>query len=232
MTEETPHQVYDRLWAQALDAFSTGGVRVDPHLHDPAHDMRCGMTLVARPDAAAQARLMALIEQIQAVAPGQYFYRADELHITVLSLISATPDFDRAALPLDDYHTLLDSFFRHERPFRVCYQGVTASPDAVLVYGDSEGDALNGLRDRLRAALAAAGLTGTMDKRYRLTTTHSSIVRFKAMPADPPALVRLLAAVRAHDFGAFEVDQVELTLNDWYMSHGRTEVLARYALGE
>jgi 2'-5' RNA ligase len=90
---------------------------------------------------------------------------------------------------------------------------------------------LNVLRDRLREQLSQAGLGTSLDCRYRIVTAHVTILRFCAQPANLPALVAFLTSLRDHDLGTFRVDQVELVTNDWYMSHDRVEVLARYALG-
>ncbi len=89
--------IYDRLWESALESFRSGVVKADPHLLDRAADGRRGITLVARPDPVAAERIAAFIDELRAVVPDQHLYRADELHITVLTLISAARGFDQAS---------------------------------------------------------------------------------------------------------------------------------------
>jgi len=78
--------------------------------------------------------------------------------------------------------------------------------------------------------LAAAGLGATLDRRYRSVTAHMTILRFQAPPRDLPGMAAYLAALRDHAFGQFDVEQVDLVTNNWYMSHDAVTVLERYAL--
>jgi 2'-5' RNA ligase len=210
--------------------FATGRVRTDPHLLDRAADDRRGLSLIIRPVPDMTARLTGLIDHLREIAPGQHVYQPDELHITLLALIGAASGFDLGAVPVAAYHALLADLFAHVRPFEVHFTGVTASPDGVMVCGHSEGDALNSLRDQLRERLAQAGLGATLDRRYRIVTAHSTILRFCVQPANLPALVEFLTPLRDHNLGTFRVNLVELVTNDWYMSHDRVKVLARYPL--
>ena len=174
------------------------------------------------------ARLGAVVDELKAIVPGQHVYRPDELHVTLLSLISAAADFDLDAVPLDDYRAVLGELFAQVPPFTIRFTGVTASPDTVFVCGQS--DTLNALRDRLRDDLTRAGLGETLDRRYRIVTSHSTVLRFQSQPDHLPELVRYLAARRAHEVGAFGVEMVEFTFNDWYMSHDVVRVLDTYRL--
>jgi len=228
--QETPRQVYDRLWAEAQTWFAAGRARLDPHLPDRTGDDRRGLSLIIRPDAPTAARVMAALDRLRQHAPGQHTYRADELHITALSLIGAAPGFDLDAVPLDRYRAVLADLLRETAPFPVQFFGLTASPEGVMVAGDAPGDALNRLRDRLRERLAAAGLGATLDRRYRSVTAHMTILRFQAPVRDLPGLAAGVAALRDHDLGRFDVAQVDLVTNNWYMSHDAVTILERYAL--
>jgi hypothetical protein len=93
-----------------------------------------------------------------------------------------------------------------------------------------DGDALNALRDRLREELPRAGLAGTLDRRYRISTAHSTFLRFRSVPDRLPELVRGLEAARTREFGAFTVDHLDFVINDWYMSHNKGSIIERYTL--
>ncbi len=222
--------VYARLWDEAQAAFAAGSVRTDPALADRDSDRRRGLTLLLRPVPPVRERITALIAELDAIAPGQHGYRADALHVTVLSLVSASETVRLEAIPLDAYRALLADFCAGEAPLSVHFTGVCASADSVFVCGSSDGDALNALRDRLRARLEQAGLDGVMERRYRSVTTHATILRYRTIPPDLPRLAAFLAAQRARDLGAFRVDTLELTFNDWFMSPDRLQTLGRYAL--
>jgi 2'-5' RNA ligase len=229
-TDQPAQAVYDRLWAEAQEHFAAGRVRTDPHLLDRGQDARRGISLIIRPTPHMIARLSAVIDELNAIVPGQHVYRLDELHVTLLSLISAAASFDLDAVPLDCYRAVLGDLFAQVRPFKIRFTGVTASPDTVFVCGQS--DALNALRDRLRDDLTRAGLGETLDRRYRIVTAHSTVLRFQAQPDHLSDLVRYLIAQRTREIGGFAVEAVEFTFNDWYMSHDVVRVLETYPLSD
>ncbi len=154
----TAQLIYDRLWADAQALFATGCVRTDPHLLNRGADTRRGITVVIRPTPDMIARISGVMDELRALAPGQHIYRPDELHITILSLISASAGFSLDAIPLDRYRAVLGDLFAHVKPISIHFSGVTASPDSVFVCGQAEHDALNALRDRLRKSLTRADL--------------------------------------------------------------------------
>ena len=81
--------IYAQLWSEAQTRFKTGSVRTDPHLDQRASDTRRGMTLLLRPNGEAKARISAALDDLRQIAPDQHLYHPDELHITVLSVVSA-----------------------------------------------------------------------------------------------------------------------------------------------
>jgi 2'-5' RNA ligase len=226
--DQAVQAVYDRLWTEAQEHFAAGRVKTDPHLLDRANDTRRGISLIIRPTSAMIVRLGTVIDELNAIVPGQHVYRPDELHVTLLSLISAAAGFDLDAVPLDRYRAALGNLFTQVQPFTIRFTGVTASPDTVFVRGQS--DALNALRDRLRDDLTRAGLGDSLDRRYRIVTAHSTVLRFQTQPEHLPELVRYLTAQRSREIGAFAVETVDFTFNDWYMSHDVVRVMKTYRL--
>lgn len=222
--------VYERLWAAARDQFATGSVITDPHLLDRAADTRRGLTLILRPDAALRARITALLDELRPLAAGQHFYHPDEYHITLLSVISAAAGFDPAVAPLDTYRAAFAGVFGSAAPLTIHFDGVIAAPDSILLAGTSDNDAINTLRDRVRAAIQAAELGDSAERRYRSVTAHMTVVRFPSQPRDLPGLVDWIAAHRDHAVGSWAADAVEFVSNDWYMTRGEIRVLARYPL--
>jgi 2'-5' RNA ligase len=229
--------IYDRLWSEARESFIAGKATFDPHLRDRATDARRGITLLIRPSADVIARIMALLAEIDAIIPGQHGYDPASLHITVLPLISAAPDVRLAAIPEDAYRAVFEAVIPAIEPFDVRFTDVTASRESVFVYGWSEGDALNDLRESLRGPLHVAALAERLELRYQSVTTHATILRFQTLP-EPDQLRELAAFLDAHrerdlrtDLGAFTVREVEFVYNDWYMSRDVVRVLGRYALG-
>lgn len=223
--------LYDRLWDEALAYFRAGRVEIDPLLVRREFDDRRGLTLAARLDGAALGRLSGVLDDLRTLAPEQHIYRPDELHITVLSVISAAPGFDASHAPVNAYKSLFEALFAAAAPFTVHLRGLTASRSCALICGYSPDGALNALRDRLRAGLRAAGLADGLELRYQSTAAHITALRFRAPPANLDALAAYIAARRDADYGPCPIHAIEFVVNDWTMSHDRVRLLARYALG-
>jgi 2'-5' RNA ligase len=221
---------YDRLWAGATSYFRSGRVEIDPQLDDRASDPRLGLTVIGRPSPAVRERFISFLKLVKQVAPRQHFYRSDEFHLTVLSLFTATVDFEPHWARRAAYRAAVERALQAGQTFTVHYQGVTASRNAVMVQGFAQDRQLDELRARLRQALGEAGFGGGLDQRYAIETAHSTVLRFKAQPIDLPELMALLGDNRSTDFGATTFHELLLVKNDWYMSHDKVEVLASYSL--
>jgi 2'-5' RNA ligase len=232
MPNSRAQAVYDDLWAEAQEWFEAGRVDVDPYLDDREHDDRRGLTLVLRPDEAAQMRIALRLEQVRGFAPDQYYYQPGELHVTLLSLISAASGFDLDAVPLDAYQAVFEDLFRGLAPFTIRYLRLLAAKDALFLAGTSDGDTINFLRDRVRAALDAAGLGASLDQRYPAVTAHTTILRFRSVPRDLPGLLAWLRDNQDRSLGVFVADRVDFVCNDWYMSQDEVKLLGSYPLGQ
>lgn len=223
-------RTYDCLWAEAQQAFQNGRVEIDPHLDKKAKDRRLGLTVIGQPAPAVQARFNAFLDQARQVAPGQYFYRDGEFHLTVLSLFTATELFEPHWHNLAAYRAAVDQAMLAKQAFSVHYRGVTASKSAVMVQGFAQGPQLDHLRAALRQALSDAGFGGGLDQRYAINTAHATVMRFKSQPDNLPEILALLRENRTTDFGSTTFRQLLLVKNDWYMSQEKVRVLARYHL--
>jgi len=231
MVDERPTaEIYDRLWAEALTHFEKGQVVVDPILRDKAADRRLGLSVIGRPALDVCQRFAAFLDQLKQVAPEQYFYRASEYHLTVLSLFTATEEFGAHWADRATYRAAVDQALHNGHPFSVRYEGITASNSAVMIQGFAQGSHLDRLRAALRDALRAFGLGAGLDQRYAIETAHSTVLRFSSQPKDMPQLLALMEAHRAADFGVSTFNKLQLVKNDWYMSAGRVEILAEYSL--
>lgn len=230
--------IYDRLWAEARESFLAGTVITDPHLLDHANDARRGLTLLIRPSPDVIARIMALLDEVSAIIPGQHVYAAESLHITVLSLISAAPDVSLDTIPVDAYRAVFEAVIPAIPPIEIEFTDLTASRDSLFVAGRSAGDALNDLRASLRGPLHVAALAERMEQRYRSLTAHVTILRFQTQPG-PDRLRELVTFLESQRqskqdpgaSGTFTAREVEFVINDWYMSHDVVHTLGRYVLG-
>lgn len=223
---------YDALWDAAAPAVRAGGVTADPRALDKEADARRGVTVIAHPAPAVADALARFAAELREVEPAQYYQPPSDLHTTVLSVFTGTPDWAAHLAHVDAYRdAVAEAVGGDVEPFAVDACGVTLSTGAVLVQGFPRDGSLERLREALRAALTRRGVGAGLDRRYRLVTAHTTLVRFTAPLADPARFVDHLAAARGRDFGSSVIDRVELVLSDWYHSADRSESLGVYALG-
>lgn len=222
--------LYDRLWQEAAAAWTRGEVQIDPLLADKAKDLRRGVTLLLRPAAPVREKVGAWLQRLGAELSGQYFYRPDELHVTVLSIISGTPHWQVEMERMDACRAIIGKVMDGRRPFQITFRGVTASPGSAMVQGFPVGQELATIRDGLREAFAKAGMGGLLDRRYRIGTAHMTAVRFRAPTPEGKRLTSLLQASRDEDFGAMKVDELQLVWGDWYASAATVKTLEAYRL--
>jgi 2'-5' RNA ligase len=210
---------YDAMWASAFPAIAGGAIDCDTRIA-AGPDLRRGLTLIARPGAALQASFAAVLQQLDALEPHQYRYPVSDMHITILPLFTAVEDPSVQLARLDDYRAVVATALKDIGGFSIDFDGITLSPGAVMARGFPRGPALEALRERLRTGLRAQGLDASLDGRYRLVTAHVTLCRFVTPLRQPAQLGALLAALRDRPLGRMRVDEVELVINDWYMSTG------------
>ena len=219
---------YDEMWLAAIARIRTGEIEPDPVLSSGSPDRRRGLTVIARPSAAVRRRVAAFLDQLRGIEPDQHYYAGSELHLTVLSLFTATVDHGPLFARTEDYVSAVDSALRTVAPIRIEFTGVTASPGTVMIQGFFTNAALNDLRDALRDQLRVRGLTEGVDRRYRLETAHVTVVRFRARLRDGERFAGALERARERSFGAWSIRSFSLVKNDWFMTQPALETMKRY----
>ena len=220
---------YAALRRAALPRLAQGTAELDTLLDSP-HDTRRGLTVLARPPAAIAAATEELLADFRGIEPAQYYYPAADMHLTIMSLISAHAGFSLASIEPTAYARAVGEALHGLPPFGIRYAGLTAVAGGVLVQGFPLDEGLEHLRAALRAHFRHAGLAHSIDQRYCLATAHSTVIRFRCPLAHPARLVAALARYQEQFIGTFEVATVELVLSDWYQRAQHTQRLATYAL--
>jgi 2'-5' RNA ligase len=221
---------YDDIWSAGAPEVRAGRASLDDWALRKHEDARRGVTLLARPAPAVADRLAALVDELRAIETAQYYHPRPDLHFTMLSLFTATADYAPHLAHVDEYRAAVEEAIDGVPPFAIDVRGVTLSTAAVLAQGFPRDDTLERLRERLRAALAARGLGGTLDQRYRLRTAHVTLVRFVRPLRVPATFVDTLAAARDRSFGTSCVAPLELVLGDWFSSKEHERALGAFAL--
>ena len=222
---------YDALWIRSAPELRAGRATLDAFALRKADDARRGLTLIARPSVDVAAAMTAFLDELRALEPAQYYQPAADLHLTVLSLFTATVEPGPYLAHLDTYREAVVEATDGTGAIDVDFTGVTLAPAAVLARGFPRDDTLERLRDRLRAAIAARGLGAALDGRYRLETAHATLVRFTAPLADPARFVDAIDRARGRAFGSCTIGQLTLELSDWYQSSETLETLGTFPLG-
>ncbi|OON67424.1 2'-5' RNA ligase family protein [Hymenobacter sp. CRA2] len=220
---------YAAMWARALPQLQANALRLDAPLDDP-QDARRGLTLIARPDAALQAAVQELLAELRALEPEQYYYPLTDLHVTVLTPLSAVAGFRLEHVDAAAYSRVIATALARVPAFSIDFRGLTLSAEAVLLQGFPQGTALSELRATLRAALMASGLPQTVDQRYVLQTAHTTVMRFRRPLREPGAFRQALERWRAQPFGAVPVYTLELVYNDWCHRRASVQPLAEFSL--
>jgi 2'-5' RNA ligase len=226
----TPQQVYDQLWSQGAAALEHGQPQIDPFITDRKHDLRRGYTLVFRPSAEIRKAIGQFLEQALFIAPEQHFYGPGEIHTTVLSIIPGSVTWQQHVRDLPRMRGIIAEECRKKKVFKIGYRGVTASPEAVMIQGYPVDDTLLRLREALRSAFNLRGVGADIDRRYKVSAAHITVMRYGAAGADWKRLLELLKANRATNFGEMQVGELELISGDWYASAESVEIVETYEL--
>jgi 2'-5' RNA ligase len=223
-------RIYDQLWSEAMMAFELGQPKIDPHLLDKANDRRRGLSLVFRLPTTVQARVKIFLDQLAADFPGQYFYQPEELHVTIVTLISATELWPQEIGDLEAFRAILGEVLSHHPPFKIEFRGVTAAPNAVMIQGFTVDDTLEKIRAELRRVFVARGFSNRLDRRYANAAAHVTAMRFCQPDSDWKHLASILKTKRQMPFGEIQVETLQLVLGDWYASANTAQTLQEFQL--
>jgi len=223
--------IYDDMWQRFELALKRNEYELDPYLSDLENDTRRGITALAYLNQGNRSTINEITrfqKEVLELEPQQYYHPSNELHLTVLSVISCLPEFAVTEIDVNSYIDVFRSVLKNTGKIEIRYQGVSASPNCIVIQGFPTSDTLERLRNELRTQLTEAGVRVTFDSRYKLVTAHSSIIRFKAPLNDAQQLLALCQRYRNHDFGRVVLEDFELVFNNWYQNLDVTKSLAKY----
>lgn len=223
-------ELYEKLLQNAVTVLNRGEPQFDPHLLDRAGDLRRGLTIVVRPSPMVRDTVKDFIDRLTAICPGQHFYQPEELHVTVLSIISGTERWQKEMLQLDVYRAIIHNVLSKQRSFELKFKGVTATPSSVMIQGFPVSNQLDIIRDELRTAFARSGFSSQLDRRYKISAAHMTVMRFRQPKTDWKSLLALLEEGRNLYFGTMQVSHLQLIQADWYLSVDSVQLLDEYPL--
>lgn len=206
---------YNTLYKTSVRKISSDNYEIDPLIRAD-NDARFGISLLIKPPLEIKNEIQKFLHELQTIEPNQYYYPNTDIHITVLSIISCYEGFRLSNIKVSDYVSVIGNCLRNTQNMRLGFKGVTASPSCIMIQGFNEDGRLNVIRDNLRRNFKDSKLEQSMDQRYMIQTAHATVFRFTAKLKQKEEFLDLIEKYRAHDFGTFEVNSLELSYNDWY----------------
>lgn len=208
-------QHYTALYNESIEKIVTNTYQIDNQI-DSLSDRRFGITLLIRPDSQTKKNIQDFLDELKQINPDQYYYPSSDIHITVLSIISCYDGFDLETISIPDYIAIIEKSLVGIQDTAINFQGITASPSAIMLQGFTNSDSLDDLRNNLRTNFTNSGLQESIDKRYSINTAHSTVARFRKEISHTEKLIAVLEKYRNFDFGKFKVEKYHLVYNDWY----------------
>ncbi len=218
---------YDVLYKESIEKMVAGTYQIE-HEIDSSSDHRFGLTLIIRPNNQIKKNIQIFLDELKAIDPDQYYYPDSDIHLTVLSIISCYDHFDLDSIAVADYVALIEKSLANIGELEINFQGITASPSAIMLQGFPSTNALDDLRNNLRANFKESALEQSIDKRYSIQTAHSTLARFRKPIENKEKLLATLEKYRNFDFGNFKVESCYLVYNDWYQRKQWVKVLHEF----
>jgi len=220
---------YSKLYNESIDKISSGNYEIDT-LIDSGFDKRFGITLILRPSPEIKNEIQKFIDRLKKVEPNQYYYPSSDIHITIMSMISCYDGFDISKINLSKYIELIKKCLIKNKHTSIQFKGLTASNSCIMLQGFMNNSTINDIRNLLRLEFKNSPLEQSLDKRYAIQTAHSTIVRFRKELKNPKGFLKTIEQFKNHDFGTFEVKELELVFNDWYQRKENTKLLETFPI--
>jgi 2'-5' RNA ligase len=220
---------YDAMFLEAMKCFSKNDYVLDINIDD-VHDNRFGLILNVCPNAAVKSKVEEFQRRFEAIDAEQYYYPANDLHFTVIAIVSCKEGFTISGLDIEAYKQVIRDVLSLVEPFEIKCSGLTAFPGGIMVQGFPAGDRLNVIRDSLRTEFNTSLLFHSIDSRYRIQTAHSTIIRFIKPLRNIRLLQEFLEENRKIHFGDFTVQDILIFYCDWYHIEMYTVVLGNFNL--
>jgi 2'-5' RNA ligase len=220
---------YDNLYDKSIESILLDNYEIDDLINSPS-DNRFGITLLIRPSTAVKSEIQKFLKELNVIDPYQYYYENSDIHITVMSIISCYNGFKLASIDISKYNDIIKENLLDISNLKIEFKGVTASPSCIMIQGFMNNNSLNELRNNLRDKFINSPLEQSIDKRYAIQTAHATVVRFKEKLNHKSKFLKALEKYRSHEFGMFEVKNMELVYNDWYQRAKFVKKLSEFSI--
>jgi len=218
--------LYDSIYQDNIADIRNGNVFVDEYLSTNAEDLRRGLSLII-PLYQITRSYEALVEGFRILAPEQYYYPTNDLHITIFDYISAHNVYMRSKSIEQTYMRITDDVIKSLANFTIFFKGIVFSRVAGLLKGYDDGSII-ALRERIRQQLKDDGLPNT--ERYQSKSVHSTFMRFTKRIDNAQSFYSELELRKEIDIGIETVNRIVLVEHDWYNRKNLTRTIKEYKL--
>jgi 2'-5' RNA ligase len=155
------------------------GVTVDNtlrgELQTPGFDRRCGANFICRPPRSIIDCIGRIQAHLSATEPGQYYYPAADLHLTLFEISHSEP-LEAVEQDAPRLMSCIDDLVKHLPQFEVSISGVIVSERSCTLQVVPTDDRLEHVRDTLRQRLARFGYSAP--PRNSQYSAHITFVRY------------------------------------------------------
>jgi hypothetical protein len=218
--------LYDSIYQDNITYVRNGDVFVDEYLATHAEDVRRGLSLII-PLSQITKGYEAMVKGLRILAPEQYYYPTNDLHITVFDYIAAHNAYARSTSIEQTYMRFTDNVIKSLTNFTVLFKGIVFSREAGLLKGYDDGSVI-ALRERIRQQLKDDGLPNM--ERYQSMSVHSTFMRFTNRIDNAQAFFSELELRKEIDIGIETVKRIVLVEHDWYNRKILTRTIKEYEL--
>lgn len=212
---------YDSILTANKGKILAGGAG-DASLEKALTDNRMSLVVLIRIPLDAAEKINSCINELKGIEPNLYYYPAKDFHITVMDVLKG--EEGRSIPPnITEYIHCIEECSKDISPFRIEFDGLTASDNAIMVRGYYD-EQLMVFRHKLRDMLKQRGLS--LEERYKTISSHVTIARLLSKYQNPEKLLDYIEKPRS--FGNMTVSNMEISFHNWYDT--RKEVLSTIEL--
>jgi len=234
---DTGRAVFRRLLEErmerALPALLAGRPRIDgilrSELETPGSDQRGGVNLIVRPPAGVLEGASLIQSRLQTLEPAQYYYPADDIHLTLVEICHSRP-LSEARLLAGRLAAAMGDLLAEASPFWLGQPLVGFDEGGVALNFMSLDDALQSTRRSIINRFEQLGVDAR--PRYPAQSAHITLMRYtNPLRSHPADWVRHLQNLSLGSSHRWRADTVWMTHGaTWYGMRSRVSIEGPFQL--
>lgn len=218
--------LYDSIYDKSIPDIGSGNVGIDRQLSGAMQDGRMGVSLILPIRSIAQP-YGELVSSLSGIEPGQYYYPARDLHVTIFDFIQGTETYVRDPEREKSFALISREALKGLQAFPIAFKGIVFSNAAGLIQGYDD-NILIGIRSRIRLLLEESGIRN--DERYESESAHITFTRFVDRLSNAKGLRGFIDDNRDTDLGLETIREIELVEHDWYNHESTKRIIERFSI--